>query len=139
MGSGFCKDNGVSHVILEKNFLIVQELFIYFHLYNSMVNITNLEIAPMPLPPLTTIHCFPSVSMPRFQTGSHGPTNRLNVWRVIFDIFNESFRSSGFNLTVCPSLVKKCQVRATNQTEIYEMLWADGLNEAWFFFCPSIY
>ena len=45
------------------------------------------------------------------------------------------FQLSGSNLTVCPSLVKKCQVRATNQTEIYEMLWADGLNEAWFFFC----
>ena len=58
---------------------------------------------------------------------------------MVQDFFSAKlFQLSGSNLTVCPSLVKKCQVRATNQTEIYEMLWADGLNEAWFFSAPSI-
>ena len=58
---------------------------------------------------------------------------KIDGWRFFFSA--KLFQLSGSNLTVCPSLVKKCQVRATNQTEIYEMLWADGLNEAWFFFC----
>ena len=56
----------------------------------------------------------------------NGESRRKRRW-------GNGFQLSDSNLTVCPSLVKKCQVRATNQTEIYEMLWADGLNEPWFF------